>query len=179
MATPEYGAPGLMTIDDYAQLPAIPADHRLCYGPEPVDREFKRYFCHSARWSQPREARRDTATAARTTRSGCSSEVTCPSGFFLGPNAIFYLYSAHMWKFKLRAIAAHRWAPRGLGPRRPILSRHNALSCQGSGMASVQLSGRIPNASMQRCQPEPTDRAAPSSSSSRPCPQGGACGGRG
>ncbi len=36
MATPEYGAPGLMTIDDYVQLPAIPADHRLCYGPDPA-----------------------------------------------------------------------------------------------------------------------------------------------
>jgi hypothetical protein len=36
MATPESSASGLMTVDDYVQLPAIPADHRLCYGPDPA-----------------------------------------------------------------------------------------------------------------------------------------------
>ena len=36
MANSESGAPGLMAIDNYVQLPAIPADHRLCYGPNPA-----------------------------------------------------------------------------------------------------------------------------------------------
>src|SRR5262245_9702353 len=48
-----------------------------------------------------------------------------------------------------------------LGPRRSILSSHNVPACQGSGMVSVQLSGRRPNASIKRCQPEATDSAAP------------------
>ena len=36
MATPEYNAPGLLTRDDYVHLPAIAADHRLFYGPDPA-----------------------------------------------------------------------------------------------------------------------------------------------
>ena len=36
MATPEDNAPGLLTRDDYVHLPAIPADHRLFYGPDPA-----------------------------------------------------------------------------------------------------------------------------------------------
>jgi hypothetical protein len=34
---------------------------------------------------------------------------------------------------------------------------------QGKGVVSVQLSGRIPKASIKRCQPEAMERAAPSS----------------
>ena len=36
MATTACSSPRLLSRDDYLYLPAIPADHRLCYGPHPA-----------------------------------------------------------------------------------------------------------------------------------------------
>jgi hypothetical protein len=36
MTAPESSASGLTTVDGYVQLPAILADHRLRYGPDPA-----------------------------------------------------------------------------------------------------------------------------------------------
>ena len=47
MTTPEPGAPKLLTVDDYVDLPRIPADHRLSYGPDPAQ------FCDLYLPSQP------------------------------------------------------------------------------------------------------------------------------